>query len=459
MGFHGKWSRLNALRVSDRAQCWLGGAVCGLGILLLSATRPAQAIDCQKAVTSVEHAICDDAEIYSLDKKLTQALHRALESRPRERDMILTDERRWIAKRDAGCLPVGDGGSKMHQCLEEAYQSQLDVVRRMELAAPADSRAAACKDLLDRYRPLAGAHPGQFPLKVLMTAGVPGFELAEHGESILNPTSDLVTWAKGQLPPISISPQLSESLASDESGGTLVKAPGVPFFMLARLEGSAGCDSSVFFLVKDGVALLSKSPLDDAEGDCPNGGVFASLHATPLFVRENYDFRPGMQASLEVATWHADHFEAACTVTLSYLPRVTAETLNGSDDSCSGADCEDLRKLALEFVKKKVSGTLLAEPLLQGLTAQQRDRYEAERSAAEGEDDPSASENVVFVPYLRQGDVYVIRIADRTVGWRDYADQSVKFERLEDGKIVAAADFSVGVSKGELESAEVLANP
>jgi hypothetical protein len=43
--------------------------------------------------------------------------------------------------------------------------------------------------------------------------------------------------------------------------------------------------------------------------------------------------------------------------------------------------------------------------------------------------------NVVFVPYVRQGEVYVARIADRTIGWRDYADQSVKFERLEDGKI------------------------
>jgi hypothetical protein len=96
---------------------------------------------------------------------------------------------------------------------------------------------------------------------------------------------------------------------------------------------------------------------------------------------------------------------------------------------------------------------------LRGLTAQQRERYQAEQSAAAGQPDAGASENVVFVPYVRQGEVYVARIADRTVGWRDYADQSVKFERLEDGKITEKAGFAVGVWKGELEHAGVESTP
>jgi hypothetical protein len=235
----------------------------------------------------------------------------------------------------------------------------------------------------------------------------------------------------------------------------LQKAPGVPFFMLSRLEGSAACDSSVFFFVKDGIALPSRRPFDDAEDNCPNGGVFASLDSVPLYVRENYDYQPGMQASLEVATWQSDHFEAACTVSLSYLPRVSAKTLNTSEDGCDGADCEDMRKAAFELAKAKAAGTVSAESLLRGLTAQQRERYQAEQSAAEGQSDASASEHVVFVPYVRQGEVYVARIADRTIGWRDYADQSVKFERLEDGKIIEKAAFAVGVWKGELENAGV----
>jgi hypothetical protein len=354
---------------------------------------------------------------------------------------------------------LGDDVSKMHDCLEEAYRQQLDVVRRKDSALPAGSstgsRVAACKGLLDRYRPLANTHSGKRPLAVLAQAGAAGFELTGRGDTILHPASDLVSWAKGQQPPVSISAQLSESLASDGNGGMLQKAPGVPFFMLNRLEGSATCDSSVFFFVKDGIALPSRRPFDDAEDNCPNGGVFASLDSVPLYVRENYDYQPGMQASLEVATWQSDHFEAACTVSLSYLPGVSVKTLNTSEDSCDGADCEDMRKAAFELAKAKTAGTVSAESLLRGLTTQQRERYQAEQSAAEGQSDASASEHVVFVPYVRQGEVYVARIADRTIGWRDYADQSVKFERLEDGKITEKAAFAVGVWKGELENAGV----
>ncbi|MDB6010396.1 MAG: hypothetical protein JWL65_2646 [Gammaproteobacteria bacterium] len=459
MCFHGRLSRSTTAGLCGTSQRWVVGAVCGLGILLVTAPKPVQAIDCRKASTNVEHAICRDTEVDALDRELTQALHRVLETHPNERDSMLTDERHWIATRDASCSPLGDDVSKMHDCLEEAYREQLDMVRRRDSALPAGSstgsRVAACKGLLDRYRPLANTHSGKRPLAVLAQAGAAGFELTGRGDTILHPASDLVSWAKGQQPPVSISAQLSESFASDGNGGMLQKAPGVPFFMLSRLEGSAACDSSVFFFVKDGIALPSRRPFDDAEDNCPNGGVFASLDSVPLYVRENYDYQPGMQASLEVATWQSDHFEAACTVSLSYLPRVSAKTLNTSDDGCDGADCEDMRKAAFELAKAKAAGTVSAESLLRGLTAQQRERYQAEKSAAEGQSDASASEHVVFVPFVRQGEVYVARIADRTIGWRDYADQSVKFERLEDGKIIEKAAFAVGVWKGELENAGV----
>jgi uncharacterized protein YecT (DUF1311 family) len=463
MRFHGRLSRSTTAVMCGASQRWVVGAACGLGILLVTAPKPVKAIDCQKASTNVEHAICRDTVVYGLDRELTQALHRVLESHPNERDSMLIDERHWIATRDARCIPLGDDILKMHDCLEEAYREQLDVVRRRDSVlppgSPTGSRVAACKGLLDRYRPLANTHPGKRPLVVLAQAGAAGFELTGGGDTILHPASDLVSWAKGQQPPVSISAQLSESLASDANGGMLQKAPGVPFFMLSRLEGSAACDSSAFFLVKDGIALPSRRPFDDAENDCPNEGVFASLDSVPLYVRENYDYQPGMQASLEVATWQWDHFEAACTVSLSYLPWVSARTVNTSEDSCDGADCEDMRDAAFELVKAKIARTISAESILRGLTAQQRERYQAEQSAAEGQSDPGASENVVFVPYVRQGDVYVARIADRTVGWRDYADQSVSFERLEDGKITEKATFSVGVWKGELENAGVESTP
>jgi hypothetical protein len=63
---------------------------------------------------------------------------------------------------------------------------------------------------------------------------------------MFHPSSDLVSRAKGQQPSVSISAQLSESLASDDNAGILQKAPGVPFFVLSRSEGSAGPEKAAF---------------------------------------------------------------------------------------------------------------------------------------------------------------------------------------------------------------------
>ena len=253
MCFHGRLSRSTTAGMRGTSQRWIVGAACGLGILLVIAPKPVQAIDCQKAATNVEHAICRDPGVYALDRELTQALHRVLESHPNERDSMLIDERHWIATRDDSCSPLRDDASKMHDCLEKAYREQLDVVRRKDSALPAGSSStgsgvAACKGLLDRYRPLANTHPGERPLAVLAQAGTAGFKLTEGGDTILNPISDLVSWAKGQQPPVSISPRLSESLASDPNGGMLQKAPGVPFFVLSRLEGRPPATAACSFL-------------------------------------------------------------------------------------------------------------------------------------------------------------------------------------------------------------------
>ena len=148
MRFHGRLSRSITAGLCGTSQRWVVGAACGVGILLVTAPKPVQAIDCQKAATNVERAICRDTGIYALDKELTQALHRVIESHPNERDSMLIDERHWIAKRDASCNPLGDDVSKMHDCLEGAYREQLDVVRRKDSALPAGSstgsRVAAC---------------------------------------------------------------------------------------------------------------------------------------------------------------------------------------------------------------------------------------------------------------------------------------------------------------------------
>lgn len=321
------------------------------------------------------------------------------------------------------------------------------------VGTPTVSGVLLCKTLLDRYRPLANTHPGKPPLEVLENTGTAGFKLAGRGEVILNLPSDLVSWARRQRPSVSISAELSEWLASDLSGGVLQKAPGLPLFMLSRNQGSAGCDNSVFFFVRGGVALPSLSPF--REDECTPTGTFASLDSKPLYVRQSYGSGPGDTASLNVATWRADHFEEACSVSLLYSPQVSAEILNSHEGSCNVSNCDAMRRAAFELANAKVTGKLSVEALVSRLTAQEREQYQSQATAAAKNFDADESRNAILVPYVQQGEVYVARIAGWTIGWRDLADQNVKFEQLADGKIVEKAAFSVRVWKGELKRASV----
>ena len=314
---------------------------------------------------------------------------------------------------------------------------------------PTDPGVAACNTLLDRYRPLASAHPGESPLDVLSRSEKSGVQLAGSGPDIVT-SKDLLSWGERQQPAVSISSEVSESVDSG-SGGTLEKAFGLPFFMLPRDEGSMHCDNSVLFSLRDGVATLSQDPLPGPEGCDPTSRYFVSLDSVPLYVRENYTANPGMTASLDVAQWRSDHFEAACTITLSYSPRLTNDNLLGRPkESCNSAGCDEMRKAAFQLVAESTSGKISAEDLLQHLTDKQRQIYQAEKAVVEQMTDEEASDDVLLVPYVRQGEVYVVRIANMTVGWRDYADQNVKFEQLKEGKLVETASFNVGVLKGDL---------
>jgi hypothetical protein len=66
---------------------------------------------------------------------------------------------------------------------------------------------------------------------------------------------------------------------------------------------------------------------------------------------------------------------------------------------------------------------------------------------------------VDLVPYVQLGEVYVARIGDGVEGGRYPDQQRVKFERLEEGKLVEKAAFTLDVLKGEIETATVQPPP
>jgi hypothetical protein len=51
--------------------------------------------------------------------------------------------------------------------------------------------------------------------------------------------------------------------------------------------------------------------------------------------------------------------------------------------------------------------------------------------------------------------MYLVGLGHFTIGWREYADWSVTFSYLKDGKLMQKAMFAVGMWKGSFEIASV----
>jgi hypothetical protein len=69
-------------------------------------------------------------------------------------------------------------------------------------------------------------------------------------------------------------------------------------------------------------------------------------------------------------------------------------------EQCQGADCEEMRKGALQLVQQMLSNDLSEESRLKSLTHKQCESYKAAAAIAGQTSDPDASEEFGFVPYV-----------------------------------------------------------
>jgi uncharacterized protein len=121
----------------------------GLGVAVLLASlalRPgvgwAQGIDCSRARSPTEKAICASPSLIALDHQVAVAYAGALARQPERRDVMRTDLLAWLRARDAACnVPA----AAIERCLSGQLTARLAVLAPppTPAAAPAQSAAAA----------------------------------------------------------------------------------------------------------------------------------------------------------------------------------------------------------------------------------------------------------------------------------------------------------------------------
>jgi uncharacterized protein len=440
-------------------------------VVALSMLGPGRAaalsFDCAKASTPTEFALCADTRLWPLDNELGKAVRRELDRHPDQRDSILRKEREWLSQRDRDCPAETLSAEPFHLCLIDAYQKRLatfsaatSLELKQEHARELEKKTRLCKIIADAYRPLANAHPGEAPLEVLAKSTDSPIKLASKFEPIQRPVTDVSNWAAAQNPPFTLSPDLQKKLKQYAEYGngnaTLIKALGVDFYTIGRIQGSMGCEDDLSFVVRGRIAFPATNPENSSEGGCGSGASFATIAGSPATIEQNYDWAPGTSASLDVRTWDGEDFTASCKVSLKYRPRFTSKTLNVWDDTCQGNDCEDLRAASFNLAEAaEANADALQKVSLDALTAKQKEQFAAMKEAFESQARHPSSDDAVSLPFMHHDQLYLASVGNYSVGWRIFADWSVTFSSWDDAKLTPRGSFSVGTWKGDLESVSI----
>jgi uncharacterized protein len=89
----------------------------GFAVLIVTGTAAAAGIDCDKAITRTEAAICASHDLLRLDQELELAYHNLLDSNPAD-TLSRSFQRTWLVTRDAGCR-------SNRACLIATYEDRI----------------------------------------------------------------------------------------------------------------------------------------------------------------------------------------------------------------------------------------------------------------------------------------------------------------------------------------------
>ena len=327
---------------------------------------------------------------------------------------------------------------------------------------------AICESIAHRYRDVADANPGKSPLTALSESAATGIVVSEPVTNLANEPTALAHWATAQRPPFSLGDDVQAAWDGHAQASSniweLNRLPDTDFYSLSSIAGTAHCIYVMYFEVRNEHATLATVPggFDDG-GACGVRRAYGKVDHHPAFFQEAYDYTPRMSSTLTVATWEAGRLLPACRLTFSFAPAFGPKTVNVHEESCSGPDCEALRRAAFRLaaaVQKNPRAALAGQ--LASLPDSLKSAYEAAGpSSGPGgagvAADPAAitDRQPLRLPYVSDGRLYLASLGHFTIGWRYFADWSVRFDALESGKPVPYAAFAIGMTKGQLQDVTV----
>ena len=354
----------------------------------------------------------------------------------------------------------------------------LLVLAQNDTALAADDGTGLCQSIADRYRAALKAdprasHPASFyavsPLETLSKLAGSGLVLAEPVAKFTGkPRAPFEAWAKqaGFTPSPDVLKEIDDL---GEDGADIDHLPGGDFYAASVLGGTLGCYSAAYFRAeKNGRAERTEGPEawdDEAGAGCGVSRSFGTIDKAAVALQETFTDTPGRPAELAISPWQKDHFAKSCSITIDYAPRFDAHgTFNKWDETCTVADCDGLRQAALALVETVQKGPAEAQKAETArLSAAQQKDFAAMLTLAgpvppsdtppEDQGDPAAALTQtapLLLPLVHEGKLYLASAGHFAIGWRVFADWSVKLQALEGGALQDKAVFAIGMAKGDI---------
>jgi hypothetical protein len=308
--------------------------------------------------------------------------------------------------------------------------------------------------------------------------GTAQFRLADYSRQAF------IREAKRLPKPFTPSGELLKALDELQGAVTFFGLPGTDLLAANNIDGTAGCNSTMFFSVRGGHANLVQPPKqweNDVGGSCGLTRSFASVDGVAFIIDDSLDAGPSLASTLTLTPWGNGKWLEPCTASFVFAPHFdTAKALNDwpslndwAANDCGAAGCDELQRAALDLVKQTQHDRAGAEAhLLAAMTLAQREEYQRLKRAA-GETDSAEAPvdggdagkpktaatltdaNPLVLPMVVDNRVFLASIGHFTIGWRVFADWKVAVEAAEGDKAREIARFAIGMTQGPIAGVSV----
>jgi uncharacterized protein len=424
-----------------------------LGLLMVGPLASAAGFDCKQAKGLAEQHICSDTELSQLDDRMTQAFAQARARAGQQADVLLRDQRNWLAERNE-LIPQNAQllASFYHRSMVSLYQMRIAFLEHVFSDQPADSplladivRYLASEPLVktdspyeDWQQALGGGTVFQVAVKQPFDASKPSlFDTGSLSTIAANSDVDLRSNVKLFL------------LDASHLGG------------LYSVAGTASCVTVALFSWHDHAVQAVPVPETLDQNCWMQQGSLVGFRGQAYALQS--DEANVVASYMQTQQWLGDHWTKPARVLVRYDYRMLPRSVH-----CEPTDCSGLIALAnqmLERYDRSRDPSMLTQSIPADAQAQVDALLKHAKNNPDLEDLPWISvsnsfhdwsgygsfnnSDSTFFPIHWQGEWMLGRIGHASLGWRISADWLLGIWRWNGHTFVPVLGMGAPIRRGD----------